>query len=132
MCVGHLVAKQSFKSAFITVGIVFIGIPLTVALLLTPSEEEIERQAAERAADPTSGATYACREFVKANLVAPSSAEFGAWSQWPATELDSGAIEVIATVDAQNSFGAMIRSRFICELRKEDGQWFLENLTEAQ
>jgi len=36
-------AKQSFKSAFITVGIVFIGIPLVGALLLTPSEEEIER-----------------------------------------------------------------------------------------
>lgn len=117
--------RRPWPGIFLIIFVASVG-----TLLLTPSSEEIEQREQERANDPTSGAAYACREFITANLVAPSTAEFGAWSRWPARQLEGGAIEVLATFDAQNSFGAMLRQRIICEVSKSDGQWFLENLEE--
>ncbi|WP_372615353.1 hypothetical protein [Aquicoccus sp.] len=111
--------------------LVFLSVGLGGCLLaFTPSEEEIAAQEAERAADPTSRSKAACREFIKGVLVSPSSADFEHFAGWPAHETDSGAIRVNATLNAQNAYGATIRQTMTCEVRKADGQWHLESLTE--
>lgn len=61
-----------------------------------------------------SDAEAMCMQFVRNNLKAPSTAKFdygqsgakGSGNYWTA----------LVVVDAQNSFGAMIRSRFACTL----------------
>ena len=59
--------------------------------------------------------------FVKKYLKAPKTADFGSWSeQRPddcVTELGGDKFKCSGWVDAQNSFGAMLRTRFICVVR---------------
>lgn len=61
------------------------------------------------------------REIVTAQLKAPATAEFP-WTEWRAREVD-GTWHVASYVDSQNSFGAMIRSEWVCILARRHGQW---------
>lgn len=58
-------------------------------------------------------AQRACEQFTKDQLKAPSTAEF---SNWVTTEITDRSWRIKADVDAQNSFGAMIRNTTICEI----------------
>jgi len=62
-------------------------------------------------------------EFVKENLKSPSTAKFG--SVWDGTlqspeervwSIGPNKFRVTGWVEAQNSFGAVVRSNFVCEL----------------
>ena len=50
-------------------------------------------------------------------LKAPSTAKFAGSGETTRTDLGGGLYRVVSWVDAQNSFGAMIRQRFICEVK---------------
>ncbi len=70
-----------------------------------------------------------CHDIVRRNLKAPSTAKFpgifsGEWSYRPDPE--SGTAFYIAHVDAQNSFGAMLRNDFMCSYSLETNQVKLE------
>jgi hypothetical protein len=44
--------------------------------------------------------------------------------------LDSGIVySFVGTIDSQNSFGAMLRSNFICFLEKKDDEWVVKSIT---
>jgi hypothetical protein len=76
--------------------------------------------------DYASDAKWACREFVADNLKAPSTAEFPNYNNFTAEKVNNKETEtkgyivysVYGEVDSQNSFGAMLRSRFMCEVIK--------------
>src|SRR6478672_3630782 len=53
----------------------------------------------------------ACEAWVLDQLVAPASAKFSS-EQW----FDGASAAVIGNVDSQNSFGAMLRSGFHCDM----------------
>lgn len=63
--------------------------------------------------------TRKSKEMVKKVLKAPKSANFdsGTFKYYKS----QGVITLIGTVDAQNSFGAMIRSQFKTQFKEEDG-----------
>lgn len=69
-------------------------------------------------ADRSSMAYIQCKDFVKSRLKSPASAEFPSYSSAtvykPSPDMQQ--YTVTAYVDAQNSFGANLRSRFICEI----------------
>lgn len=69
-------------------------------------------------------AQNACEEFVEKRLKSPSTAEFD--TQVSGSD---GAYTVTGTVDSQNSFGAMIRNDFNCEVHESGDQWVLDSLT---
>lgn len=73
-----------------------------------------------------------CRQFMTDRLKAPKTAEFPL-SNDPGvvvTRLDGAQFRVQGFVDAQNGFGAMIRTRYDCTVRHTGGdQWRLEALT---
>lgn len=61
------------------------------------------------------------QEYVRAELVSPSTAVFGG-KQVEKTSVDQ--YRVSGWVDAQNRFGATVRSDFVCELKHEyKGKW---------
>ena len=63
------------------------------------------------------GALKGCRSLVERKLKAPSTAEF------PADERLTGTPPpwiISGSVDAENSFGAMIRTQWVCEIRYTD------------
>lgn len=64
---------------------------------------------------------YACKESIKNNLKAPSTAKFpGMWDEQPeAEQTGDGGWLYITWVDAQNGFGAMIRSTWGCAVTAE-------------
>lgn len=90
-----------------------------------------------------------CKDFVRDNLKSPSSADFGGllddWDEALFLEAEkasefgvdttnlrnTGIWVVTGQVDAQNSFGAMIRSRYTCVMDYEKGTqtWYLLDIS---
>jgi hypothetical protein len=70
-----------------------------------------------------------CENFVEEQLKAPSSADFS--GVFDTTVTGSGNdYTVVGYVDAQNSFGAVLRSNYTCEIRDSgDDKWTLVSLT---
>lgn len=65
-------------------------------------------------------AQVACEDAVSNMLKAPATAKFDNYIR---SSNDDGSFTVTGTVDAQNSFGAMLRSEFSCKVRdKGNGQ----------
>jgi hypothetical protein len=65
-----------------------------------------------------------CKDFVKERLKAPGSAKFPDFYKSRDEILvieDESIYTIKSTVDAENSFGAELRSRFRCQVRDETG-----------
>ena len=73
------------------------------------------------------GAEVACRSFVRDHLKAPSTAEFSGVAV--KTSGQPPLFTVTGAVDSQNSFGAMIRSRWSCAVRPDGHNWRLESIS---
>jgi hypothetical protein len=58
-----------------------------------------------------------CHEAVKERLKAPATAQFSM------EEITNSNTSVRGAVDAQNGFGALIRSTFTCTMSHADGKW---------
>lgn len=56
-------------------------------------------------------------EFVRPMLKAPSTAKFGPFEEASVTPLGDEKYRIVAYVDSQNSFGAMLRTYYTCELK---------------
>jgi hypothetical protein len=70
-----------------------------------------------------------CQDFVKNRLKAPRTAKFPRSSEARTTDLGNGRYRVISYVDAQNSFGALIRTRYACTVQYTgNDRWRLEAL----
>ena len=70
------------------------------------------------------------KEFVRARLKAPSTAEFpGMFEQKQVERLPNHHYAVVSWVDAQNGFGAMIRTRYKADVMQIDEyRWILLRL----
>lgn len=91
-------------------------------------EREREAAARERASEELLDAEMSvrrtCRDIVKRQLRAPSTAEFpglfsGAWDY--RVNAAAGVAFYSSHVDAQNGFGAMIRNTFMCSYEADSG-----------
>lgn len=77
-------------------------------------------------ADPSGDAKRVCQEeFIPKRLKAPRTAEFADVS----VTNDGDAYTVSGSVDAQNGFGALIRSSFTCVVRESGDNWVLQSAT---
>jgi hypothetical protein len=77
----------------------------------------------------TIGAYVVCQQFVEEELRAPATAEFGGPYSEVTEDLGSGRYRVTTYVDAENAFGAMIRTDFECVVSHVSGdQYRLESL----
>lgn len=77
------------------------------------------------------GAIAYCHQFVEDRLRAPSTADFPSSPEHRVTELGDQRWRVAAYVDAENGFGAQIRTEWTCEISYEESSetWTLESLT---
>lgn len=93
-----------------------------------------EKEAAElaRKCGDTTMAFVMSQEFVTRNLKAPSTAKFPWYTdnQVSVTQKPGCAFRVVAWVDAQNGFGAQIRSRYVVDLKylAASGEWLLTDI----
>ena len=72
-----------------------------------------------------SDAKWQCRGFMEKTLKAPATAKFQNYNEFTARQEASGSYLVRGYVDSQNSYGAMIRTSFRCQLKRDAGQWSL-------
>jgi len=75
-------------------------------------------------------AYYAAREVVLGYLKAPSTAEFQPYAEGIVAQRGANQYTVNLWVDAQNSFGAMIRTYFMVDVELQDGAWYYTNIQE--
>jgi hypothetical protein len=91
---------------------------LVILLVVVASQDNGEPSGAGRAA-----AWTMCRFAVEDRLKSPASAKFPWTGVKDFTEsLGEGRYRVRAYVDSQNTFGAMARSQFVCEVRISGGE----------
>jgi hypothetical protein len=70
-----------------------------------------------------------CRDYVRDYLKTPSKAEFSGIAETKIVAQGNGKYAVIGWVDSQNSFGAMMRTNYVCKATEEgNGQWTFEPL----
>lgn len=73
---------------------------------------------------PGKQAFYTAQEFIKMQLKAPSTAEFQSYSD-ELVKYGNGTYQVTMDVDAENSFGAKIRSTYVLNLQlRSDNKWY--------
>ncbi len=110
---------KSNKQGFIILGSVVAAIALCCGGLTSFGND------GNGAKDDSIAAYNACKGYVKAHLKAPSTAKFsnpdfyGSGTRWI----------VKGDVDAQNSFGAMIRNQYRCEITGSGQSWSLVSVT---
>jgi hypothetical protein len=69
-------------------------------------------------------AYFYCQEFVKRKLTAPATADFASFGESRVVPMGNSKFSVVTHVDAQNSFGAKVRSVCICDLlRLGEDSW---------
>jgi hypothetical protein len=74
----------------------------------------------------TWGARWACQDFVRARLKAPSTAKFPC--EETVFDEGEGSYTVQSCVDAQNAFGAILRKQYICSTKYQSDTYVLTNL----
>lgn len=94
---------------------------------MTP-EQKAEAIAKAQMEKQQSEAKWQCRQFVERSLKAPATADFQNYREFTAWGTDDGPYGVKGYVDAQNSFGAKLRTEFTCSLEKKGGTWRLIEL----
>ena len=69
------------------------------------------------------------QDFVSRRLKCPSTAKFPSMRNIGIQHNDNGSYTIAAYVDSQNSFGAMIRTRYLCTVRNTHGSsWVCDEL----
>jgi hypothetical protein len=77
------------------------------------------------------GAIAYCHQFVEQQLRAPSSADFPRVGEHQVTDVGEQRWRVSSYVDAENSFGASLRTAWTCDISYDEaaGVWTLESLS---
>lgn len=117
----------STRDRWVGPALLAVGVLLCVSLYLVSRPAERPRfnpPAQEAAPEPLDrlGAHAACRMAVEQSLKSPRSARFPVESYRKTVEdLGRGRFRHRSYVDAQNSFGAILRTRFVCAV-EDDGE----------
>lgn len=110
---------QTKKAVFIVVLWAFVA---TVILAGCGSEEP-------KSEHSKATASVMAEEFVKNSLKSPSSAKFQWYDENQVEDLGDGKYKVTSYVDSQNSFGAMLRTNYVCTVKYiGNDKWSLEDL----
>lgn len=121
-----------FKFLIVVFIVVFAFSAISTMFSGTDNLEKKEKAASEDVELTKTGAYLVAQKFILKGLKAPSTAEFATYGYGddPATviKIDSLNYSVNIWVDAQNSFGAMIRNRFKVDLKKDGEMWRLVDL----
>lgn len=109
-------------------------IPALLILILSscgkPTQEDLAKRAAKTCKDAILSYTYA-KDFIKRNLKAPTTAKFPSFREVNHTYKGNCTHRLTGTVDAQNSFGAMIRNSFDVTVRYDSAKetYYLEHIS---
>ena len=123
--------KKSLKIKLLVIGFALYAAIAVVGGLLSPDSGY---QASGGNSPDRTDACFMSQKFVREELKAPSTAEFPDWTESNCQATQSGNTWTVRSfVDAENSFGAQIRSDYTAEMTYNASRdsWTLNNLTIA-
>lgn len=122
------VTKAPFtKKQWIIVLACLVGI-VAAQIYSTTAMNRIEGKASKPPAADPAEAYVMSQDFVRDRLKSPATAKFPIYPL-SAHPLGDNRFAIKSHVDSQNSFGALLRTRYSCTLAKlPDGRWRLENM----
>jgi len=124
-------AKPESTKALVGCGVVLaFGVVLVVicaGVMNAPDRRTEKEKMADRTESEGTMAFIQSKDFVTKRLKSPSTAEFP-MLDFSAESLGGGRYRVKSYVDAQNSFGAKMRTNYTCILRVSGDSWTLESL----
>lgn len=92
-------------------------------------EAEEQKEAEQQARRVTKQeAIFACQEFIRERLKAPSTAEFGWSHNAQYNRHNATTMTVHSHVDAENALGATLRSDYRCKVTRDENTWKLLDL----
>jgi hypothetical protein len=109
-------------------------IPIFLILIVSscskPTQEDLAERASRTCEDALLSYSYA-KDFVQRNLKAPTTAKFPPFREISHTYKGNCTHRITGTVDAQNSFGAVIRNSFDVTVRYDRSQetYYLEDIS---
>lgn len=95
-----------------------VAVFVLVMVVVIRNKPTPEQQAASDAKRDGSTAGFVCQDAVRDRLKAPAGAEFQAPRHSEIVTLAPGRYQIRSYVDAQNSFGAKIRTAYTCTAEK--------------
>lgn len=108
--------KKLRKAAGIIFGIAILM--FAVVALSTSGDKDTSKPAPPPKPEHDSISAFVMSQnFTKKQLKAPSTAKFPRYSEGRVADLGNGEYRVSSYVDAQNAFGAMIRTNYICKVK---------------
>lgn len=131
--------KSSSKVLPATVAVLFVALVSALIYLdrhgpiqayqstQSPSAHDPAREQERICGYDAEALTYA-QVFVKRQLSAPSSADFGSLSESQLAMTRCGTWSVKSYVDAENAFGAKLRKPFYVRMEKQGADWHLMEL----
>ena len=113
---------------------------LIIAAFLAPKEMSVQ-QTPEQTANiqlnaDSDAAKIRAKEYVEASLKAPSTAKWASYNEFATARgrdkkgnVIKDVWDVTGYVDAQNSYGAMLRTNFLVTVQKQGDEWKLVKLS---
>lgn len=113
--------KPINKSKFVTI---VLGSFIILSILghYTPDRKDTKTEKSETERDYTAIVCADTKRYIKSTLRSPSTAKFPFFG-CNATKIDAGTYKVTTYVDAQNGFGAEIRTNFTCTAKGSGENW---------
>ena len=81
--------------------------------------------------DPKRNSYYMAKQFIEKQLKVPSTAEYQEYSE-DMVEVSGNVYKVTMYVDAENSFGAKVRTHFIVQMKTDGDKWYIADIKEIQ
>jgi len=129
-----MVIKPAIRSLLIFAG----GLMAACGSRPLPPEEEarraevraeimssMEARLKDKRQDALAAATVACRDYVRKRLEAPLTALFAPAPETLKENLGGGKYQISGWVDSKNASGAVVRTRFACDLHTPNGREFV-------
>lgn len=104
-----------------TIGIGCLGLIAIIIILSLLLSMCGSKDAAEKPPHDPISAFYMSQQFTTKQLKAPATAKYPAYSEAQVLDLGDGQYRISAYVDAQNAFGAMIRTQYLCTVKHVEG-----------
>lgn len=119
---GKLIAKPKAKTGCMTIGCAGVLVLFFCIWLMNALSPHPPAGVAAPAGPDWVDIKTKCQMAIETKLKAPSSAKFNWGERTQFTDKDPGraGLGFVGTVDSQNSFGAMIRTRFRCWIRADE------------
>lgn len=117
------------SSARLILGLLLLVAALIVLIFSTSDFSKSNREPKEKVANKYQ-AHLICSKFIEKLLKAPSTAKFESISDSDYNQLSDNQFEVWLYVDAENSFGAMLRNDYYCKVTylPDQDKWYLDDL----